>query len=169
MRDNPVAPSIDRVDPTQIDATAEDISRVRRCEIASDPDRTYLRAHRIACRTRDPEKLIRCFRAALLVESDASARAFLYALGNLFDETPEVIVRKFGGSYLLEDLVDEGTLFMNIVESRSRSFGHKERLKAQSEIQECILMTTALARALKGQKEERIAYELFDRLTDLLA
>jgi len=70
--------------------------------------------------------------------------------------------------YLLEDLVDERTLFINIVKSRSRTFGPKERLKAQAKIQECILMATALAKALKGQKEERIAYELFDRLTDLL-
>ena len=169
MRDNPVAPSIDRVDPTRIEATPEDISRVQRCEIANDPDRTYLRARRIAYRIRDPEKLIRRFRATLSVESDASALAFLYALCNLFDETPEVLVRKFGGSHLLKDLVDEGTLFMNVVKSRYRRFGPKERLTAQSKIQECILMATALARALKGQKEEGIAHELFDRLTDLLA
>jgi len=169
MRDNPVAPRIDSVDLTRIEATPEDILRVQRCEIANDPDRTYLRARRLAYRIRDPEKLVRRFRAALSVESDASALAFLYALCNLFDESPEVLVRRFGGSHLLEDLVDEGTLFVNVLKSRSRRFGPKERLRAKSKIQECILMATALARALKGRKEEKIAHELFDRLTDLLA
>jgi len=148
MRDNPVAPSIDQVDMTRIEATPEDILRVQRCEIPNDPDRTYLRARGLAYRIRDRK---------------------IYILCNLFDESPEVLVRKFGGSHLLEDLVDEGTLFVNVLKSRSRRFGPKERLRAQSKIHECILMATALARALKGQKEERIAHELFDRLTDLLA
>ena len=164
-----MAPRIDDVDLTRTEATPEDILRVQRCEFANDPDRTYLRARRLAYRIRDREQLIRRFRAALSLESDASALAFLYALCNLLDESPEVLVRKFGGSHLLEDLVDEGTLFVNVLKSGSKRFGPKERLTAQSKIQECILMATALARALKGQKEERIAHELFDRLTDLLA
>lgn len=69
---------------------------------------------------------------------------------------------------MLEDFVDEGTLFMNVLKSRFRRFGPKERRRTQSKTQECLLMATALARALKGRKEERLAHEMFDRLTDLL-
>lgn len=168
-RNNSMAFKLDAIDLTRIEVTTEDLLRVRQCAVPNDPDRSYLRARRMALRIKNPETLVRRLRAAVSEEDDASALAFLYALCSQLDATPQAIAHAFGGSHLLEDWIDEDTFNRYVLRNGLRKAGPKEGMKLRFALQECILMTTVLTKALRGRKEERVARELFNRLTDLLA
>jgi hypothetical protein len=168
-RDDPMALKLDTIDLTRIEVTNEDLLRVRQCVIPNDPDKSYLRARRMALRIKNPETLVRRLRAAVSEEDDASALAFLYALCSQVDATPQAIAQAFGGSHLVEDWIEEETFNRYVLRNGSRKAGPKEGMKLRFALQECILMTTVLAKALRGRKEQRVARELFNRLTDLLA
>jgi len=113
-----MAPNLESIDRTRIEPTASDTWEVQGCEVSNEPDMTFLRALRTANRVEDPEKVVRYYRAALAVREDEAASAFLYRLCRLLDENPDVLVREFGGSYLLEAWVEEESYLVGMIKGR---------------------------------------------------
>lgn len=110
---------LERIDRARIEPTPSDALEVQVCEVWNDPDRTFLRALRTANRVEEPEKVVRYYRAALAVEEDTAAAAFLYRLCRLLDENPEVLVHEFGGAYLLEAWVEEESYLLEMIKERT--------------------------------------------------
>jgi hypothetical protein len=115
-----MASALDSIDRTRIEPTASDTWEVEECEVSNEPDMTFLRALKAANRVQDPEKVVRYYRAALAVREDAAASAFLYRLCRLLDENPDVLVREFGGAYLLEAWVEEESYLVDMIKARIR-------------------------------------------------
>jgi hypothetical protein len=115
-----MASALESIDRTRIEPTASDTWEVEECEVSNEPDMTFLRALKAANRVQDPEKVVRYFRAALAVREDAAASAFLYRLCRLLDENPDVLVREFGGAYLLEAWVEEESYLVDMIKARIR-------------------------------------------------
>jgi hypothetical protein len=115
---SPMASSLECIDRTRIEPTPSDTLEVQVCEVSNEPDLTFLRALRTANRVENPEKVVRYYRAALAVEEDAAASAFLYRLCGLLDENPEVLVHEFGGAYLLEAWVEEESYLLEMLKER---------------------------------------------------
>ena len=113
-----MAPNLESIDRTRIEPTASDTWEVQGCVVSNEPDMTFLRALKAANRVQDPEKVVRYFRAALAVREDAAASAFLYRLCRLLDENPDVLVREFGGAYLLEAWVEEESYLVEMIKER---------------------------------------------------
>ena len=113
-----MASALDSIDPTRIEPTGSDTWEVEECEVSNEPDMTFLRALKAANRVQDPEKAVRYYRAALAVREDAAASAFLYRLCRLLDENPDVLVREFGGAYLLEAWVEEESYLVDMIKAR---------------------------------------------------
>lgn len=109
------------IDRSRLEPTASDTWKVEMCETLNDPHMTFLRARKMANRIEKPETLIRYYRAALEIQEEAAASAFLYRLCGLFDETPDVLVREFGGDFLLEDWVPEEKYLVEMIKERIRS------------------------------------------------
>ena len=115
-----MASALESIDRTRIEPTASDTWEVEECEVSNEPDMTFLRALKAANRVQDPEKVVRYYRAALAVREDAAASAFLYRLCRLLDENPDVLVREFGGAYLLEAWVEEESYLVDMIKARIR-------------------------------------------------
>jgi len=113
-----MASALESIDRTRIEPTASDTSEVQVCEVSNEPDMTFLRALKAANRLEEPEKVVRYYRAALAVREDAAASAFLYRLCRLLDENPDVVVREFGGAYLLEAWVEEERYLVQMIKER---------------------------------------------------
>ena len=113
-----MASALESIDRTRIEPTASDTWEVEECEVSNEPDMTFLRALKAANRVQDPEKVVRYYRAALAVREDAAASAFLYRLCRLLDENPDVLVREFGGAYLLEAWVEEESYLVDMIKAR---------------------------------------------------
>jgi hypothetical protein len=113
-----MATAFESIDRTRIEPTASDTLEVRVCEVSNEPDMTFLRALKAANRVEEPEKVVRYYRAALAVREDAAASAFLYRLCRLLDENPDVLVREFGGAYLLEAWVEEERYLVQMIKER---------------------------------------------------
>ncbi|MGW8321135.1 MAG: hypothetical protein ACWGSD_06240 [Thermodesulfobacteriota bacterium] len=113
-----MASAFESIDRTRIEPTASDTLEVQVCEVSNEPDMTFLRALKAANRVEEPEKVVRYYRAALAVREDAAASAFLYRLCRLLDENPDVLVREFGGAYLLEAWVEEERYLVQMIKER---------------------------------------------------
>jgi hypothetical protein len=116
-----MAPSLWNIDRSQLEPSASDTRKVEKCETLNDPHMTFLRARKMANRIEAPETLIRYYRAALQIQEEAAAAAFLYRLCGLFDETPDVLVREFGGEFLLEDWIPEESYLVEMIKARIRN------------------------------------------------
>jgi hypothetical protein len=116
-----MASSLCNIDRSRLEPTASDTRKVEKCETLNDPHMTFLRARKMANRIEDPETLIRYYRAALEIQGVAAASALLYRLCGLFDETPDVLVREFGGDFLLEDWVPEESYLVEMIKQRIRN------------------------------------------------
>jgi len=110
--------ALESLDRTRIEPTVSDAWDVRMCEVSNEPDMTFLRALKSANRVEEPEKVVRYYRAALAVREEAAAAAFLYRLCRLLDENPDVLVREFGGAYLLEAWVEEESYLVDMIKER---------------------------------------------------
>jgi len=110
--------ALENMDRTRTEPTASDAWEVKVCEVTNEPDMTFLRALKAANRVEEPEKVVRYYRAALAIHEDAAASAFLYRLCRLLDESPEVLVREFGGAYLLEAWVEEESYLIEMIKER---------------------------------------------------
>ena len=118
------------INRARLKPTASDTWKVEMCETLDDPHMTFLRARKMANRIQEPERLIRYYRAALEIHEEAAASAFLYRLCGLFDETPDVLVREFGGDFLLRDWVPEERYLVKMIKERIRNRnlgGHWDR------------------------------------------
>lgn len=113
-----MASALESIDRTRIEPTASDTWEVQVCEVSNEPDMTFLRALKAANRVEEAEKVVRYYRAALAVREDAAASAFLYRLCRLLDENPDVLVREFGGAYLLEAWVEEESYLVEMIKER---------------------------------------------------
>jgi len=113
-----MASPLESMDRTRIEPTASDAWEVQECEVSNEPDMTFLRALKTANRVEEPEKVVRYYRAALEAREDAAASAFLYRLCRLLDENPDVVVREFGGAYLLEAWVEEERYLIEMIKER---------------------------------------------------
>ena len=122
-----MAAGLDAIDRTRTQPTALDTWEVQVCDVLNEPDMTFLRALKMANRVKEPEKVIRYYRAALEVGKDAAASAFLYRLCRLLDENPEVLVQEFGGAYLMEAWVEEEKYLVEMI--RERIGCHKPGLR----------------------------------------
>jgi hypothetical protein len=114
-----MAKSLDDIDRTRIQPTRADACQVQACRVLDEPDMTFLRARRMANRIEEPEQVIRYYRAALAGGEDASASAFLYRLCRLLNESPDVLVREFGGAFLLEGWVEEEKYMVGMITERT--------------------------------------------------
>lgn len=125
-----MAANLQNIDRSRLEPTASDAWKVEMCETLNDPHMTFLRARKMANRIEEPETLIRYYRAALEIQEEAAASAFLYGLCGLLNETPEVLVREFGGDFLLEDWVPEEKYLVEMIKERIRNRnmgGHWDR------------------------------------------
>lgn len=113
-----MASPLKSMDRTRIEPTASDTWEVQECQVSNEPDMTFLRALKAANRVEEPEKVVRYYRAALEAREDAAASAFLYRLCRLLDENPDVVVREFGGAYLLEAWVEEERYLIEMIKQR---------------------------------------------------
>ena len=113
-----MASALENIDRTRIEPTPSDTWEVEECEVSNEPDMTFLRALKAANRVEEPEKVVRYYRAALEAREDAAASAFLYRLCRLLDENPDVVVREFGGAYLLEAWVEEESYLVDMIKER---------------------------------------------------
>lgn len=115
-----MAKNLEDIDRTRIQPTPSDALQVQGCGVLNEPDMTFLRALKVANRIEDPEKVIRCYRAALETREESAASAFLYRLCRLLDENPDVLVREFGGAFLLEAWVEEEKVLVEMIMERIR-------------------------------------------------
>lgn len=114
-----MAKSLENIDRSRIQPSPSDACQVHACSVLDEPDMTFLRARRVANRIEEPEQVIRYYRAALASREDASASAFLYRLCRLLDESPDVLVREFGGAFLLEGWVEEEKHLVEMITERA--------------------------------------------------
>lgn len=116
-----MAKSLEDIDRTRIQPTPSDAQQVQVCGVLNEPDMTFLRALRVANRIEEPERVIRYYRAALETREESAASAFLHRLCRLLDENPDVLVREFGGAFLLEAWDEEEEVLLEMILERIRS------------------------------------------------
>ncbi len=115
-----MAKNLEDIDRTRIQPTPSDALQVQVCGVLNEPDMTFLRALKMANRIEEPEKVIRYYRAALETREESAASAFLHRLCRLLDENPDVLVREFGGAFLLEAWVEEEKVLIEMIVERIR-------------------------------------------------
>lgn len=114
-----MAKGLETIDRRRTEPTASEARQVEACKVLNEPAMTFLRARKVAGRIQEPEQVIRHYRAALEAGEDATASAFLYRLCRLLDAEPDLLVREFGGAFLLEDWMEEEKYLVGMIMERT--------------------------------------------------